>query len=173
MKNSLHVTRDVALRDQIACGGGLVLCVSFNIRGIHHVWHIAQSVEKRCWRDHVCHRRHVNGDMGQPLVLLFSEARSEPKVWQKFTCTGTIFSGIAIGIIGMLFGSIGREAKKADHAIDVVTPDGVAPAGIDPLRTPVAAGTVAPPTAVPVSVTPATIVRRVTVPVERPPAEVR
>lgn len=46
-----------------------------------------------------------------------------PPAWQKFVCVGTILSGIAVGIIGLAFGTIGREAKSADNAV------GIAPAG--------------------------------------------
>lgn len=47
----------------------------------------------------------------------------DPPPWQKFACFGTVLSGIAISLIGLLFGTIGREAKSADNTV------GVAPAG--------------------------------------------
>ena len=37
--------------------------------------------------------------------------------WQKFTCVGTILSGFAIAVIGLLFGLIGRGAKAADTTV--------------------------------------------------------
>ena len=37
--------------------------------------------------------------------------------WQKFTCVGTILSGFALGVIGLLFGLIGRGAKAADTTV--------------------------------------------------------
>ena len=51
-----------------------------------------------------------------------------PPVWQKFACVGTIFSGIAIVIIGLLFGPIGRDAKAADNTVAAATTDAVVPA---------------------------------------------
>lgn len=65
----------------------------------------------------------------------FLSPLSNPPAWQKFVCVGTILSGLAIGVIGLLFGMIGREAKAADNAV------GVAPAG--PI-TPIIAGGMAP-----------------------------
>jgi len=54
----------------------------------------------------------------------------------KFLCVGIILSGFAIGIIGLLFGMIGRGAKAADNAV------GVAPAG--PIAPVVASAPVVP-----------------------------
>lgn len=63
----------------------------------------------------------------------------------KFICVGTILSGIAIVLIGLLFGSIGRGAKGAD------TTTGVAPV-VPMVAAPAASLTAAPvaQTAVPI-----------------------
>jgi hypothetical protein len=50
--------------------------------------------------------------------------------WQRFACAGTILSGIAIGVIGLLFGRIGRSSKGADTTVGVAAEEplaGVAP----------------------------------------------
>ena len=47
--------------------------------------------------------------------------------WQKYTCVGTIMSGFAIGVIGLLFGLIGRGAKAADTTVGAATTGGVTP----------------------------------------------
>ena len=56
-----------------------------------------------------------------------------PPTWQMFTCVGVIFSGLAIGTIGLLFGLIGRGAKAADTTVGVATAAPMAqaiPAGV-------------------------------------------
>ncbi len=40
-----------------------------------------------------------------------------PPAWQSYLCMATIFSGVAIGVIGLLFGMIGRGAKAADNTV--------------------------------------------------------
>lgn len=47
--------------------------------------------------------------------------------WQKYTCVGTILSGFAIGVIGLLFGLIGRGAKAADTTVGAANTGGVTP----------------------------------------------
>jgi hypothetical protein len=51
----------------------------------------------------------------------------DPPAWQKFVCVGTILSGVAIGVIGFLFGLIGQGAKRADTTIRVAHEEPVAP----------------------------------------------
>jgi hypothetical protein len=46
---------------------------------------------------------------------------SNPSPWQRFVCAGLILSGIAIGVIGLLFGPIGRSSKGADTTVGVAT----------------------------------------------------
>lgn len=50
-----------------------------------------------------------------------------PSTWQRFTCVGTILSGLAIVAIGLLFGLIGRGAREADNKIEVAPTVPVAP----------------------------------------------
>jgi len=50
---------------------------------------------------------------------------SNPPAWQQFACVGTILSGVAIVTIGLLFGSIGRDAKAADATAGAVTSEPV------------------------------------------------
>src|SRR5690349_679322 len=40
-----------------------------------------------------------------------------PPAWQSYLCMATICSGVAIGVIGLLFGMIGRGAKAADNTV--------------------------------------------------------
>ena len=76
----------------------------------------------------------------------FLKPDPNPPAWQMFTCVGTIMSGVAIAVIGLLFGLIGRGAKGADNNVGVanagpvtaVIPPGVMPAGV---AMPVVAGT--------------------------------
>ncbi len=44
-----------------------------------------------------------------------------PPAWQSYACVSTIFSGIAIAVIGLLFGAIGRGAKEADNTVGMAT----------------------------------------------------
>jgi hypothetical protein len=48
-----------------------------------------------------------------------------PSTWQRFICAGTICSGIAIGVIGLLFGLIGRSSKDADTTVGVAAAEPV------------------------------------------------
>jgi hypothetical protein len=57
--------------------------------------------------------------------FLFSTPDSEP--WQKYGCVGTILSGLAIAIIGFLYGQIGQGAKSADNTVGVASTTQVAP----------------------------------------------
>ncbi len=70
----------------------------------------------------------------------------------KFVCVGTILSGFAIVMIGLLFGSIGRGAKGADTTMGIAPVNAVVPAVATP------AGSLAPapimPAATPVAQTP-------------------
>jgi len=70
---------------------------------------------------------------------------SNPPAWQQFACVGTILSGVAIVTIGLLFGSIGRDAKAADSTAGAVTSD--------PVVTSDAVVTATPSTVRPVAVT--------------------
>lgn len=40
-----------------------------------------------------------------------------PPAWQSYVCMATIFSGVAVMVIGLLFGLIGRGAKAADNVV--------------------------------------------------------
>lgn len=51
-----------------------------------------------------------------------------PPIWQKFACVGTILSGFAIGVIGLLFGLIGRGAKGADTTVGAAATGAAIPA---------------------------------------------
>lgn len=73
----------------------------------------------------------------------------EAPLWQRYLCVGTIFSGLAIIAIGLLFGQIGRGAKAADETVGVATTQPGAVASVTPaartITTP--ATSVAPATA--------------------------
>jgi hypothetical protein len=47
--------------------------------------------------------------------------------WRYFVCIGLFFSGLAIGIIGLLVGQIGRAAQHADVPVGQVTAATVQP----------------------------------------------
>ena len=51
----------------------------------------------------------------------FLMPQQNPPALQRFMCVGIILSGFSIGIIGLLFGQIGREAKLADNAVGVAS----------------------------------------------------
>lgn len=64
---------------------------------------------------------------------------SNPSAWQRFVCAGMILSGLAIGVIGLLFGPIGRSSKGADTTVGV--------AASEPMTsTPIVASNVMPST---------------------------
>jgi hypothetical protein len=48
-----------------------------------------------------------------------------PPAWQSYLCMATILSGVAIGVIGLLFGMIGRGAKAADNTVGGVDTNAV------------------------------------------------
>lgn len=66
-----------------------------------------------------------------------------PPAWQRFVCVGTIFSGMAIVAIGLLFGAIGRGAKAADTTTSVAAEETVVPVAMAPaaMATPVSTST--------------------------------
>ncbi len=76
--------------------------------------------------------------------------------WQKFACVGTICSGFAIGVIGLLFGLIGRGAKGADTTVGVASVGPVTPTVLSVPSSLGAAGTMGNPviTSVPANITP-------------------
>ena len=66
--------------------------------------------------------------------------RPDAPVWQRFTCTGMIISGLAVVAIGLLFGLIGREAKVADTTVAVVAPEATVPVVESPASVPLPDG---------------------------------
>jgi len=63
-------------------------------------------------------------------VWYFFLARAElaPPEWKWYVCAGLFFSGVALTVIGILVGRIGREAKQADSTVGAVAqPQVVAP----------------------------------------------
>ena len=53
---------------------------------------------------------------------------------RKYICAGLFFSGLAVAVIGLMIGQIGRAAKRADNTVGTV-----------PTNSPVAPAVVAPP----------------------------
>ena len=68
---------------------------------------------------------------------------SEPSDWRHYVCFGLLASGLAVTVIGLLFGPIGGAAKEADNTV------GVAPAGPVAGVVPGAVGGVVAPGVVP------------------------
>jgi hypothetical protein len=52
-----------------------------------------------------------------------------PYDWKYFVCIGLFFSGLAISIIGLLVGRIGKAAQNADIPVGQVTSATVQPTG--------------------------------------------
>jgi hypothetical protein len=50
--------------------------------------------------------------------------------WQEFTCVGILLSGVAVTVIGLLFGTIGGGAKQADNTVGVATTTPAVPATV-------------------------------------------
>lgn len=50
-----------------------------------------------------------------------------PPTWQTFVCVGTIMSGFAVAVIGLMFGLIGRGAKAADTTVAAASNGTTAP----------------------------------------------
>jgi hypothetical protein len=73
----------------------------------------------------------------------FLRSREGVPDWEYFVCCGLFFSGLALGIIGVLVGRIGRAAQHADIPVGQVTA-----ATVQPTNT--SGQPVAPPTAQPV-----------------------
>ena len=48
-------------------------------------------------------------------------------VWKWYVCTGLFLSGLAVFLIGLFVGRIGKAAKSADANVGVTTPSGTVP----------------------------------------------
>ena len=49
----------------------------------------------------------------------FLRGNPNAPAWQEFMCIGIMLSGLAVTVIGMLFGVIGAGAKGADNTVGV------------------------------------------------------
>ena len=61
--------------------------------------------------------------------------------WKWYVCSGLFLSGLALFLIGLFVGRIGREAKQADGTLGVQTPAGtqqVVPAAMPQATAPMA-----------------------------------
>ncbi len=80
----------------------------------------------------------------------FLNQRAEPAYdWKYFVCCGLFFSGLALGIIGILVGRIGRAAQHADVPVGQVTAATVQPTNTAGQPLPPAPPPAAPPAAPP------------------------
>ncbi|MFO0927141.1 MAG: hypothetical protein U0736_08875 [Gemmataceae bacterium] len=68
--------------------------------------------------------------------------------WRYYVCIGSLFSGIALLIIGLLLGRIGREAQRADVPIGYLPPATTPVVPAAPAA-PVATAAPAPPASTP------------------------
>ncbi len=64
--------------------------------------------------------------------FLRNEAAERVSAWQWYVCAGLFWSGVAVGVIGLLVGRIGLEAQNADVPLGQVTAAAVEPNGVAP-----------------------------------------
>ncbi len=74
---------------------------------------------------------------------LFLMPQTDAPMYQSFFCFGTIPSGFAIGIIGLLFGQVSRGAKAADNTVGVASTGPTIPMVVNPAVPVVANGVLA------------------------------
>lgn len=74
--------------------------------------------------------------------------------WKYYVCTGLLLSGVAVVIIGLLVGNIGRHAQQADVPIGQVTGASVAPLSGTTAPAPTTTNVVPAPTTAPTPVAP-------------------
>lgn len=84
--------------------------------------------------------------------------------WKWYLCTGLFLSGLAVFLIGLFVGRIGKEAKNADANVAATTPAGTVPVAGAPMgampqmvMAPVAGAQVPGQVVVPTNNTPVTV----------------